>query len=420
MSLKILKPLMFIILSLVYMVSFVQAVVMTVVANNIMEDMNLTPAGMGKLGSFYLYGYSGVLLFSGMIVARFGPRWTLSTLCFVSGLGGLLFATSESFMAACLGRMLTGVGLSSNMTSALTIFARWFPGRIYGRLCSVCISIGGMGTLLANLLLPRLNAALGWRNVFFGIGVLTILYGGLVILLVRDWPPDELSPDGGSVSAARAKITVGMLWAGFRAVAKRLDFWRLCVWFGALSGMYFSFAGLWLMPYLKEVYGMSHTEVGTVTSVVAFGSLVGAPLVSWLSDSLLGSYRFSLGMAGVLTVVVNLFLQFRIDSMSITAISTIILMVGMNVNAPTGVAHAATRNLFGTGMAGIVSGILSCSGFLWGASLQILCGELLYFGERLGLPGSQCYAMAFSPFIVCGLLTMWGGFTLSKDSYVHR
>lgn len=414
------KKVMFTVLALVYMVSYVQAILMTVVTNDIMLDMNLTPAGMGRLGSFYLYGYAGVMLFSGAITAWLGPRKTLSTLCCVSALGGLLFANADSFAVAAVGRLLCGVGLSSNMTSAFTIFTRWYPANRYARLCALFVALGGIGTFLGSALLPAANAAWGWRAMFQGIALLTLAYGLLVFAFVRDWPSDADAPENAGAAAQKAAATPAAIGRGFLRVARSLDFWRIFLWFFTLAGVFFSFSGLWAMPYLKEVYGMTHGEAGLIASMVSLGYIIGAPAISWFADRVLRSYRVAIGLGGVLTVLASGFLVLRIDAMSVPTIFLLVTAIGMAVNGPTVVAHAAGRNLFGAGMAGIVSGIFGCAAFLGSAFLQIVSGELLYLGQGRGWQPAAAYALAFSPYCLCGLLAAWAGFTLSRGSYVDN
>ena len=417
MSSKTIKIAMFIILVLVYMVSFVQAVVMTVIANDVMRDMNLTPAGMGRLGSFYMYGYSGAMLFSGMITVWLGPRRTLSTLCFVSGVGGILFATSSSFAVAALGRMLCGIGLSSNMTSAFTLFTRWYPSKIYARLCALFIALGGLGTLLGIALTPALNERWGWRTLFMGIAVMTLAYSVLVALFIRNWPPEEARETTDAGSAPRETLTPKILWRSFLVIAKRLDFWRVVVWFACTAGIFFSFNGLWAMPYLKEIYSMSHDKAGAITSVVAFGYIVGAPTVSWIANKALRSYRVCLGTAALLTGIAFAVIIFRIDAMSTATIFFLVLLTGMTINGPTAIAHASAHNLFGARMAGIASGVFGCAAFLGGALLQTVCGELLHLAQSWGWEPASCYAFTFSPFLFCALVAAWAGYTLSKSSF---
>jgi sugar phosphate permease len=45
-----------------------------------------------------------------------------------------------------------------------------------------------------------------------------------------------------------------------------------------------AFNGLWAIPYLTQVYGVSRVEATTYTSAVALGVIAGSPLAGWISD----------------------------------------------------------------------------------------------------------------------------------------
>lgn len=417
MSFSLRRNIMFAVLSLVYMPVFLHAVVMTVVAKDLMREMNLTPEGMGLLGSAYLYAYAPAVLLSGIVAAWAGPRLTLSVLFLVSGIGGLVFAASESLPLAMVGRALCALGLSATMTSSFTLFGRWYSASSYSRVCSYFFAIGGLGALLGISLLSFLNTALGWRTVFLVVGLLTIFYGLLTFLAVRDWPPPgaDITP-GKSGRMRREDTTVVAMWGGIRQVVKRKDFWKLIGWFSTMPAIYFTFIGLWAIPYLRDVYAMSENEAGVLVSLVAFGFIVGSPLVSWLGDNVVKSYRLIIGASGVLIVVMVAYMLLFIDSMGRASIVALILGCGLSLNAPNACTYAAARCLFGTRMAGMTGGVFACSGFVGGAILQVVSGAILTYAQSRQWEPAAGYALAFAPFLLLGAVAAVTGFTLSPET----
>jgi MFS family permease len=51
-----------------------------------------------------------------------------------------------------------------------------------------------------------------------------------------------------------------------------------------LSGTNMSFVGLWAVPYMTQVYGMSAVEASRHTSLILVGYAITTALVGWLSD----------------------------------------------------------------------------------------------------------------------------------------
>ena len=407
---------MFCVLSLGYMLVFLHGVIMTVFAKELMRDMRLSPAGMGMLGSSYLYAYAAMMLVSGLVAVWAGPRATLSILFATSGLGGLVFAFSDTLWVAMLGRALSGLGMAATMTSSFTLFARWYAPDAYSRICSYFFAMGGMGLLLGISLAPVLNAAVGWRMVFGGIAVLTLVYATLILILVRDWPPSDADITSASRRITRGDTTVASMWYGIREMAKSGDFWRIAIWFGSLPGIYFAFNGLWAIPYFKDVYGISDAEAGLMVSLGGIGFTLGSPFASWLTDRVWKSYRISIAGSAVFSTLSVAYLLLRIDTMGKVALYVLLIAFGMFLNSTNACAHASSRSLFGSRMAGITGGAYGCSAFLGGALAQVICGELLTYAQNRQWDAAESYLLAFTPLIVFGLVGIWVSCTLSSKA----
>ncbi|MCC8191192.1 MAG: MFS transporter [Planctomycetes bacterium] len=408
---------MFLVLALGYQLVFLHGVIMTVFAKELMRDMNLSPTGMGLLGSSYLYAYAAVMLVSGILAAWAGPRAIVGSFFTLSGLGGLLFAFSHSLPVAMVGRSLSGAGLAVTMTSSFTLFSRWYSPASYSRMCAYFFAIGGVGNLGGIALMPVLNDWWGWRAVFAGIAVLTVIYAGLAILLVKNWPPANTRISArGSTDITRADMTMSLLWRDIKAMAKNWDFWRISIWFASLPGIYFAFFGLWAIPYLTDVYGFSDTETGLMVSLGGVGFSIGSPVASWFNDKIWRSYRISLGGSGIGSLALLAVLLVGIDSLGKLSLYLWMTAFGIFLNSTNALAHSASRNLFGTRMAGVTGGVYGCCAFLGGAAMQILCGRILAAAAGRAWTPTQAYLYAFLPLIVCALVGTWTGFTLSRSS----
>ncbi|MDR1520693.1 MAG: MFS transporter [Planctomycetota bacterium] len=402
-------------LALVYLQPFVQGVAMTVVAKDIMDEMALSPDRMGLLGSIYLYTYAPSMLCSGMIAAWLGPRRTMSGMFFVSALGGLLFCRSDSYLIACLGRALTGIGTAVTMTSSLTLFSRWYRGEAYSSVCSAFFALGGLGAFFGAGPLALLNVAWGWRGVFLLIALVTLAFAALVFLTVRDWPPSGSEKELDIRSTPRDPATLSGILEGVRFMSRHRDFWRLAGWFIGMSAIYMAFVGLWAVPYLKDVYALSDGDAGFVVSMFSLGFIVGNPLVSWLCEKKIRSNRLGLAAAALLGIASLLPLFIFNGGLGYAWLIAISLSLGMAINAPNVIVYSSIRNLFGSRITAVASGALASLCFVAGAITQIASGALLTLGEHLGFSAADSYALAFSPFWLYLLVAVWAGFTLSRS-----
>ncbi|MDR1534757.1 MAG: MFS transporter [Planctomycetota bacterium] len=402
-------------LSLVYLQPFVQGVVMTVAAKDVMAEMNLSPEGMGLLGSVYYYAYAPAMLGSGMLAAWLGPRRTMSAMFFISGAGGLLFCRSDSFFLACLGRALTGIGTSVAMTSSLTLFSRWFKGESYSFICGLFFALGGLGSFFGAGPLAILNVSWGWRGVFLLIALATLFFSALVFLTIRDWPPKGSETVLGIQNAPRDPMTLAVLLSGIRTMSRNRDFRKLALWFVSMAGIYMSFVGLWAVPYLKDVYRLSDGAAGLVVSMFSFGFIIGNPLASWICEKKLHSNRAGLGYASILGLAAFLPLYVYSGTLGYSWLLIISGILGIAINAPNVIVYSAVRNLFGARLTAVGSGALGSLCFVSGAAMQIVCGAILTFGESRGFTAAAAYALAFAPYFVCLGISIWAGFTLSHS-----
>lgn len=151
------------------------------------------------------------------------------------------------------------------------------------------------------------------------------------------------------------------------------------------------------------------TEAGGILSMGAVGFVIGNPLVTWLCEKHLRSYRLGLGWACVVGFAGVCLLVGLNERLNTPLLYLTTLLLGMAANAPNAVGYAAAKSLFGVRLTGTIGGILGFSAFIGGAALQILCGRLLTVGKSFGLSVPGAYAAAFAPFFLCALV---GGLAL--------
>jgi sugar phosphate permease len=123
--------------------------------------------------------------------------------------------------------------------------------------------------------------------VFSAVGVSSLILAVLVWRLVRDHPqeaglpslrelegkPPHSAHDGHWLDGLRLVIGNRATWPGF--------FPNL-----GIAGTLFAFAGLWAMPYLQDVYGMSREQASQHNSLLLLGFALGALCSGTLSDHL--------------------------------------------------------------------------------------------------------------------------------------
>ena len=391
------KILLFSTLCLAYMLVFIQNAAITVLAPDVMVDLQLTPETMSRLSSVYLYAYAGMQFFSGLVCSRFGPHRLMSVQFALAAAGGLLFGTSSGFVTALPGRALNGLGMAGVMVSSFVLFGRWFPSSMFSRLCTAFFVAGGLGGFMATTPLAILTEAAGWRTACMTLACAAGVLSVIITFVVRDFPP--------AVRHEFSSIDFRSQMHTLRNLAANPVLWRLFLLFLAVSSSYFVFHGLWGGIYLQDVHGLSLADAGNILAMGAVGHIAGAPFVTWLSENVLHSHRRTLLLAGLTGALSFGILIFFNETLPIWALYAVSLGIGIAANGPNPVIYTTARMLFGAEAMGSVSGLMASGLFVAGAVLQNISGFLLELARNHGITDSASFAPAFFPMAVLALVS---------------
>ena len=135
------------------------------------------------------------------------------------------------------------------------------------------LALGSTGALLAATPLAVLAEQFGWRNVFFGGAVVSLLSSAVVLVWGRNAP---------SVKETSAEAQTGTFGDIFRS----LRFWRIAFLNFAIVGSLFAYQGLWAGPFLKHVLDLPSVTVGNLLLVLSGGVTAGYLVAGFLADRL--------------------------------------------------------------------------------------------------------------------------------------
>ncbi len=170
-------------------------------------------------------------------------------------------------MGLAVGRLVTGLGVSVGMIAMLTAHTQWLPrDRVAGRtgLGVFVASFGGMAaTLPAQHLLPLV----GWRGLFWGLSAIAAAVSIWISLSVPERP---------AAAAPRRAWRAEVVEYG--AIFRHPAFRRIAPSITLLSGLNFTYGGLWAGPWLRDVGGFEGTDRATLLLAFAFGMTLGSLL----------------------------------------------------------------------------------------------------------------------------------------------
>jgi MFS family permease len=245
-----------------------------------MTEFAITGAALGNLSAFYFYSYVAMQIPTGMIADRWGPRRLLTAGAGVAALGTALFAFAPSIFWANMGRLLIGASVAVAFVSMLKLASHWFAPKQYALASGMALLMGVVGGVVAGVPLRFLVETFGWRPV---MGVSAVLTAALCIatwLFVRD-DPVERGYASHFQGAHGAHASTSLL-RGLMEVLSYRNVWILTAVPIGFSGAVLTFAGLWGVPFLRQVHGLDPKAAAAITSILLVAWALGGPLLgSW-------------------------------------------------------------------------------------------------------------------------------------------
>jgi MFS family permease len=258
--------------SLFFFYAFATRVSPSVMVDTLMRDFMLGAAVLGNLSAIYFYAYASMQIPIGLMLDRFGPARLLAGGALVSGAGCGVFAASDSITMAYAGRFLIGGGAASSWIGALAVIARNFPHQRFAALAGGTQAFGMFGATMGQLPVGLLVNSFGWRTAMWDLGLMGVVLATLIFAIVRD----RRLPHAAAIATG----------AGIVAAMKNPQTW-LCALFGmAMVGPLVAFAGLWAVPYLMQVHGMTRAGAAGLASIMFVAWAVGSPVLGGISDRL--------------------------------------------------------------------------------------------------------------------------------------
>lgn len=277
----------FALVSAAYVLSFFHRIAPAAIAGELRAAFDASGAALGALAGAYFSAYTLMQVPTGVLVDALGPRRIVALGGVVAGLGSIAFGLAPSLPLAAAGRALVGLGVSVTFIALLKLVAAWFREAEFATLSGLVMFMGNLGAVLSAAPLAWAVTLTSWRSVFVLVGIASLAGAALTAALVRDHPGEAGLPsmrelDGQAAHAPRA----GRWWEGLVVVVRNPATWPgFFVNFG-LGGSYLAFAGLWAVPYLTDVHGMSRGRATLHTTIMLVAFALSSLVTGKLSDRL--------------------------------------------------------------------------------------------------------------------------------------
>lgn len=197
----------------------------------------------------------------GWCLDHIGPRRTASGLLAVAALGAAVFGQAQGPMGLYIAMLLIGAGCSAVLMSSYYIFARRYAPALFGTLAGMVVGVGSLGNLAASLPLSLAVGAVGWRGAMWALAGVTLAVAATVLAAVRD--------------PARVEKPADAPAGGLRALIANPALWPILVMMVVCYAPTACLRGLWVGPYLRDVYADSPLALGRAALVMGLAMVLG-------------------------------------------------------------------------------------------------------------------------------------------------
>ena len=353
----------FIVVMAAYTLSFFQRFAPASIAQDLALAFDTTAASLGVLAATYFYVYTLMQVPTGVLVDTLGPRRILLIGGVVSFVGSLWFGLAPDLSNALIGRTLIGLGVSVTFIAMLKIIALSFEEHRFASLTGLGVFVGNIGSVLAGVPLALAATEVGWRSVFVAVAIASLLFGTLAWWMMRQ------STAMGGVKVDRT-VVVGGLWS----VLRNRQTWAPALTNLGMCGSYFTFAGLWAMPYLTQIHGYTRTIAATHLSLMYAGFALGCLTLGIISDRV--RRRKSILIMACVVYCAIWAVWWWGGALTVATTMSLCFLMGFSTSGFS-LTWACAKEVNPPQLAGMSTSIANVGGFFGAAIMQPLVGWLM-------------------------------------------
>lgn len=356
---------MWILAALFYFYENLVQVSPSVMTSELMHDFSINATLLGYMGSLYLCAYAGMQIPVGILVDRYGVRRLLTIASLTCGVGCLLFATASLFSVACIGRVMIGVGSAFAVVCCSKIASTWFPLSRFALLTGLMITVGFLGPVSSEKILPIMINNLNWRHSLLLLAIVGITIAVLVWLIIRDRKAKD--------TVIEKQQTKGF-FTGLKTVLKNKQTWLASLYGSLMYTPTLVFGGLWGIAFLRQADSLTSSEAGSVMAMLFFGWMIGSPFGGWVSDKI-GKRKLPMVIGSIGALITCLTLLY-VSNLSAITLGILLFLFGF-FSSGFLTAFSLVRELNPPETCGTAIGFINTLNMVGGAAAQPFVGFLL-------------------------------------------
>jgi MFS family permease len=356
-----------------YLIFYVDRVNISTAAPIMQKDLGLTATQLGIAFSAFAYPYAFFQIAGGWLGDRLGPRVTLALCAVIVGVSTIWTGMVGGLAALFMSRLVLGIGEGPAFPTATRALSNWLRPDQRAFAQGITHAFSRFGNAVTPPLIAAIVVTYSWRDSFYVLGTVSLLWGALWFFYFRDdprkhpsiTPEDLVGLPPATVAATRKSVPWGPLIKRILPVTLT-DF---C--YGWILWLYLN----WLPSFFLHEYKLDIKKSALFAAGVFFAGVIGDTVGGIVSDRILrnsgdvGKARISVIVVGFLGSFCFMLPIMFIHDLTIVAICLSfafffaelivapIWAIPMDI-APEYSGSASGFMNFGFGMAGIISPVV--------------------------------------------------------------
>ena len=340
-----------------------------ITSSSVANDLGLTIAQVGFVGTIYTWAFAIMQFTSGSILDKLGTRWVLPIACLIVTLGAFLFANATGAWMLLIANVLSAIGASFGFIGAGFVGGQWFEPIKYGLMFSLVQFVASLSAILGQRVLGILIETYDWTVLINSLGLIGVGIAVTMFLIMRE-PIEETQK---IKSWPGFKEFVNQLFDSLGQVAAIRDTWINALIGGTTMGTMLGLGVIW-GPRILTAGGMEQAQAFQVSSLAWAGLAFGAPTFAWLSERAKSRIRpMEFGCALQLVAIIIIMLRPTASSTEASVWFFLFgFMAGGSMLPFTIGAELVPRSLVGTSAA-----VVNATQFIVGGIMMAVPGRVL-------------------------------------------
>ncbi|WP_419888048.1 MFS transporter [Neobacillus niacini] len=381
------RYLVLVLLWFVYVVNYLDRLIITTFLPFMQEDLHLTPVQSGQLVSAFFFVYALCQIPYGFIVDKFGAKKTMGVSILLFSAVTALTGSVKNFLHFMILRFGLAIGEAGFYPGAAQTIKSWFPSKEQGMAMSSFSTGKTVASALGPVILTTLSVYLfggSWRPVFYLLAIPGFISAIFLWVYVQN-SPNEIKNKTQPQNETKTKtIQTNSILETKKIKDKKVNssiflkdsyfylysiiqFCQLAVYWGCTT---------WLTSFLVKQHGMNIQQMGIIATLPYIISIFSMMLGGWLMDKVFHRMK-PIALIAYLSLVPLLLVIGQVDKGKISVLLPLLLLIGFFISFNIGASLASLQNRYPKEVLGRAIGISNTCGQFGSFISPVIAGYLV-------------------------------------------